>query len=69
MNPQFLDERSQAARQMVPRLKMFARVSIVIMVVQSLIVAVLLVLIYQKKTDAYGVTQSGIIFKLEPHRK
>lgn len=69
MSPQFLDERAQASRQIVPRLQTFTRISIVVMVVQVSIAAALLVGIFQKKTAAYGVTQSGIVFKLEPYRK
>lgn len=69
MSPQFCDERAQASRQIAPRLRAFTRYSMVLVLVQVFVVAILLVGVFLRETDAYGVTQSGAVFKLEPVKK
>lgn len=67
--PQFEDERSLAARQIASQLMRFIKASILAMLVQVLLVCALLVGLYFKKSEAFGVTQSGVVFKLEAYRK
>ena len=69
MSPQFCDERSQAARQVAPLLRTFVRYSTLLVLAQVVLVAALLVGIFLKKTEAFGVTQSGAVFKLELVKK
>ncbi len=63
--PQFEDERALAARQIVPKLMRFIRKSMLLLLAQVCVVGLLLSGIYFKKTEAFGVTQSGQVFKLE----
>lgn len=69
MNPQFEDERSQAVRQITPRLVSFTRVSAMVLLAQVAVIVCLLVGLYFKEVEAFGVTQSGEVFKLQVYRK
>lgn len=63
--PHFEDERALASRQIVPKLMLFIGRSMRLLIAQVCIVGLLLVGLYFKKDEAFGVTQSGQVFKLQ----
>lgn len=69
MTPQDVDERRQAARQLAPILTKFVIRMMVLLCIQSSIIAALSAGVYFKKTEAYGVTQSGDVFPLKEKKK
>lgn len=69
MNPQDVDERRHAARQLAPFLSRLIIRMTVLMCIQSAIVAALCLGVYFKKTEAYGITQSGDVFTLKERKK
>lgn len=65
MTPQDVDERRVSANQINKGLERFLFRTMVLLCIQSMIVSLLVFALYMKRTEAYGITQSGEVFKLK----
>lgn len=65
MNPQAIDERRTAAARISKSLSRFLFRTIMLMCIQCGLIAVLIAASHFRSTDAYGITQSGDVFKLK----
>ena len=69
MTPQDVDERRQAARELAPILSRFMFRTIILLCIQCILAAGLFAAVYFKKTEAYGITQSGEVFPLKEKKR
>lgn len=69
MTPQDVDERRISARQLEPILERFIIRMMVFLCIQCILVGALFVGVYFKKTEAFGITQSGEVFPLKEKKK